>query len=76
MGFEPTIPVFELGKTFHASDRAATVIGSRSNIQEISKNFMESNGPVLRSEEPSRGSYPEPDKSNPYHPILFLLDPF
>jgi hypothetical protein len=27
MGFEPTIPVFELTKTVHALDRAATVIG-------------------------------------------------
>jgi hypothetical protein len=26
VGFEPTIPVFEWGKTVHASDRAATVI--------------------------------------------------
>jgi hypothetical protein len=27
VGFEPTIPVVELAKTFHALDRAATVIG-------------------------------------------------
>jgi hypothetical protein len=27
VGFEPTIPVFERAKTFHATDRAATVIG-------------------------------------------------
>jgi hypothetical protein len=27
VGFEPTIVVFELLKTFHALDRAATVIG-------------------------------------------------
>jgi hypothetical protein len=27
MGFEPTIPAFELAKTFHALDRAVTVIG-------------------------------------------------
>jgi hypothetical protein len=27
-GFEPTIPVLERAKTVHASDRAATVIGS------------------------------------------------
>jgi hypothetical protein len=26
VGFEPTIPVFEWAKTFHALDRAATVI--------------------------------------------------
>jgi hypothetical protein len=28
VGFEPTIPVFELKKTFHDLDCAATVIGS------------------------------------------------
>jgi hypothetical protein len=28
VGFEPTIPVFDRAKIFHASDRAATVIGS------------------------------------------------
>jgi hypothetical protein len=27
VGFEPTIAVFELAKTFHASDRPAAVIG-------------------------------------------------
>jgi hypothetical protein len=27
VGFEPTSPVFERAKTFHALDRAATVIG-------------------------------------------------
>jgi hypothetical protein len=27
MGFEPTIPEFELGKTVHALDRAVTVMG-------------------------------------------------
>jgi hypothetical protein len=27
VGFEPTIPVFERGKTVHALDSAATVIG-------------------------------------------------
>jgi hypothetical protein len=30
LGFEPTIPVFERGKTVHALDRAATVIGKHS----------------------------------------------
>jgi hypothetical protein len=29
VGFEPTIPVFEQAKTFHALDRAATVIGGK-----------------------------------------------
>jgi hypothetical protein len=27
VGFEPSIPVFELAKTVHALDRTATVIG-------------------------------------------------
>jgi hypothetical protein len=30
VGFEPTIPVFERAKTFHALDRAATMIGSET----------------------------------------------
>jgi hypothetical protein len=29
VGYEPTIPAFERAKTFHASDRAATVISRR-----------------------------------------------
>jgi hypothetical protein len=36
-GFEPTIPVFERAKTVHASDRAATVIGSESICEVIVK---------------------------------------
>jgi hypothetical protein len=28
------------------------------------------------SQEPYTGSYPEPDESSPYHPILSLQDPF
>jgi hypothetical protein len=31
VGFEPKIPVFEQVKTFHALDRAATVIGSSTH---------------------------------------------
>jgi hypothetical protein len=31
---------------------------------------MEPEGSLLRSQEPFTGSYPEPDRSNPYHPIL------
>jgi hypothetical protein len=30
VGFEPTIPVFERAKTFHALDRAATVVSLRN----------------------------------------------
>jgi formylmethanofuran dehydrogenase subunit E len=31
VGFEPTIPVFERAKTFHALDCAATAIGYQHN---------------------------------------------
>jgi hypothetical protein len=31
---------------------------------------MEPEDLLPRSQEPSTGSYPEPDQSNPYHPIL------
>jgi hypothetical protein len=34
--------------------------------------FMEPEGSLPRSQEPSTGRYPEPDPSNPYHPILSL----
>jgi hypothetical protein len=33
---------------------------------------MEPDGSLSRSQEPSIGPYPEPDRSNPYHPILSL----
>jgi hypothetical protein len=33
---------------------------------------MEPEGPLTRSQEPSTGPYPEPDLTNPYHPILSL----
>jgi hypothetical protein len=33
---------------------------------------MEPDGSLAYSQEPSATSYPEPDKSNLYHPILFL----
>jgi hypothetical protein len=48
MGFEPTIPVFEQAKTFHASGRAAIVIGSQ-RISEIYLNrfFLNPHVPVV-----------------------------
>jgi hypothetical protein len=33
---------------------------------------MEPEGSLPRSQDPAPGPYPEPDKSNPYHAILFL----
>jgi hypothetical protein len=33
---------------------------------------MEPEGSLSCSQEPSTGPYPEPDKSNPYHPILIV----
>jgi hypothetical protein len=33
---------------------------------------MEPEGSLPRSQEPSTGPYTEPDRSSPYHPILFL----
>jgi hypothetical protein len=40
MGFEPTIPVFERSKIFHALDRAATMTG---------RLYMHINNPILDS---------------------------
>jgi hypothetical protein len=44
--------------------------------QEFPQNFMEPEGSLSFSQEPSIGPYPEPDQSSPYHPILSLYDPF
>jgi uncharacterized protein (UPF0212 family) len=35
VGFELTIPVFQLAKTLHALDRAATVIGKSLGLYSI-----------------------------------------
>jgi hypothetical protein len=34
VGFEPTIPVFERGKTLNASDRAANLVGGSDVTQD------------------------------------------
>jgi hypothetical protein len=36
---------------------------------------MEPEGSLPCLQQPSTGAYPEPDKSSPYLPILFILDP-
>jgi hypothetical protein len=43
---------------------------SRSTIQEFPQHFMEPEGSLPCSQEPSCCSYPEPDESSPYHPTL------
>jgi hypothetical protein len=40
------------------------------SYSRISQHFMEPEGSLSWSREPSTGPYPEPDESNRYHPIL------
>jgi hypothetical protein len=42
----------------------------------FSQNFMEPEGSLPCSQEPSTGPYPEPDQFSPYGSILLLQDPF
>jgi hypothetical protein len=42
----------------------------------ISQQFMEPKGSLPCSQELSAGPYTEPDKSNPYHHIVSIQDPF
>jgi hypothetical protein len=48
--------------TWEAASCAAT--------QEFPQYFIEPEGSLPYSQEPSTGPYPELDQSNPYHPIL------
>jgi hypothetical protein len=40
------------------------------SYSRTSQHFMEPGGSLACSQHPSTGPYPEPDQSNPYHPIL------
>jgi hypothetical protein len=40
------------------------------SYSRYSQHFIESQGSLPCSQEPSTGLYPEPDQSGPYHPIL------
>jgi hypothetical protein len=42
------------------------------SYSRTSQHFMEPEGSLPCSQEPSTCPYPEPDRSNPYHPILSL----
>jgi hypothetical protein len=42
------------------------------SYSRTSQHFMEPGGSPPRSHKPSTGPYPDPDRSNPYHPILPL----
>jgi hypothetical protein len=41
--------------------------------QELPSLFLEPEGSLSCSQEPSTGPYPEPDQSSPYYPTLSLL---
>jgi hypothetical protein len=56
----------ELSPSWEAANCAAT--------QEIPSIYKELEGSTPCSQEPSNGSYPEPDRSSPYHPILASLN--
>jgi hypothetical protein len=46
------------------------------SYSRTSQHFMEHGVSLPCSQEPSTGPYPEPDRPNPYHPILSLSDTF
>jgi hypothetical protein len=52
---------------------------SVAQLLEISQYFMKPEGSLQCLQEPANGTYPEPDQSSPYHPVicaqtLFFLD--
>jgi hypothetical protein len=42
------------------------------SFSRFSQDFMELEGSLSCSQEPTTGSYPKPNESSPYHVILFL----
>jgi hypothetical protein len=44
------------------------------SYSRTSQHYMEHEGSLPCSQEPSTGPYPEPDQSNPYHPISLRWD--
>jgi hypothetical protein len=54
----------ELSSSWEAASHLAT--------QDYSKHFMEPEGSLPCSQEPSNVPYPQPDHSSPYHPVLPL----
>jgi hypothetical protein len=54
--------------------RAESFLRSRQSLSysKSSQHFMEPEGSLRCSQEPSTGFYPEPDQSNPYHLISCL----
>jgi hypothetical protein len=46
------------------------------SYSRTSQHFMEPEGSLSCSQEPSTGPYPEPEQSNPYHPSYFSMNHF
>jgi hypothetical protein len=46
------------------------------SYSRTSQHFMEPEGSLPCSEQPSTGPYPEPDQLSPYHPIIILSTPY
>jgi hypothetical protein len=73
VGFHPVFTSLDFA-TFYGTRRFKKTLSDciRFSLLWISQHFMEPEGSLSRSQEPSTGPYPEPDRSNPYHPTLSL----
>jgi hypothetical protein len=68
----PSIRIFHLVK-FLTEFKQKLVLETHSlTHSRTSQDFMELEGSLPCSQEPSTDPYPEPDRSSPYHPILSL----